>query len=261
MSSARSPSLAVKTHLLGKRVCLFQPAHGFRVAIDTVILAAAVPAVKGDWVLDVGSGNGAAALCLGARVRGVKVRGLECQSDLVALARESASINGLDDDIDFFTGNLLSPPGKIIKLKYDHVLANPPYYKANSGQLPKTAAKALATVEGDASLIDWLRFCCNMVGPKGTVTLVHRRDRLDEILNYLVEISGQISIMPLIPRVGIDPKRILVQVTKDRSGPISWVPGLILHGPGRAFSAKTEDILRNARPLFLSGSKIDDDFK
>ena len=261
MNKARGPSLVVKTYLLGKRVSLFQPVDGFRVAIDTVILAAAVPAVEGDWVLDVGSGNGAAALCLGTRVRGVKVRGLECQGDLVALARDSASMNGLDDKIDFFTGNLLNPPGSIMKVKYDHVLANPPYIKANSGQAPKIAAKALATVEGDANLIDWLNFCFNMVSSRGTVTIVHRRDRLDEILNYLVEISGQITIMPLIPRIGIDPKRVLVQVTKGCRGPISWVPGLVLHGPAGAYSAKTEEILRNARQLFLSGSKIDDDFR
>ncbi len=42
--------------LLGGRVRLYQPRHGYRVAIDPVFLAAAVPVVRGDRVLDVGRG-------------------------------------------------------------------------------------------------------------------------------------------------------------------------------------------------------------
>ena|GEM_PF-4880497 len=59
------------TDLLGGRVVCMQPVDGFRVAIDPVLLAAAVPAQAGERVLDAGTGTGAAALCLGARVDGV----------------------------------------------------------------------------------------------------------------------------------------------------------------------------------------------
>ena len=55
--------------LLGGRVILRQPTEGYRVAIDPVLLAAAIPAGPGDMVLDVGSGVGAAALCLAAPAR------------------------------------------------------------------------------------------------------------------------------------------------------------------------------------------------
>ena len=72
--------------LLGGRVILRQPAEGYRVAIDPVLLAAAVPAAAGDTVLDVGSGVGAAALCLAARAPDCRVYGVEIQRDLVRLA-------------------------------------------------------------------------------------------------------------------------------------------------------------------------------
>ena len=54
--------------LLDGRVTLLQPRKGYRVAIDPVLLAAAVPARLGDHVLDLGSGTGAASLCLAARL-------------------------------------------------------------------------------------------------------------------------------------------------------------------------------------------------
>ena len=64
--------------LLGGRVRFCQPVSGYRVAIDPVLLASAVPAVSGSRVLDLGTGVGAAALCLAARVA-------DCQIDAVEL--------------------------------------------------------------------------------------------------------------------------------------------------------------------------------
>ena len=55
-------------HLLNGRVALEQPRDGYRVAIDPVFLAAAVPAKSGNKILELGVGTGAAALCLLARI-------------------------------------------------------------------------------------------------------------------------------------------------------------------------------------------------
>ena len=60
---------------LGGRVRLRQPAEGYRVAVDPVLLAAAVPAGPGSRVLDLGCGVGAAALCLLTRVPEAEVTG------------------------------------------------------------------------------------------------------------------------------------------------------------------------------------------
>ena len=70
-----------------------QPRHGYRVAIDPVLLAAAVPYDR-DRILDLGSGTGAASLCLAARLQDVQT-GLELQGELVDLARKSADYSGL----------------------------------------------------------------------------------------------------------------------------------------------------------------------
>ena len=61
---------ATEDRLLGGKVRLRQPRDGYRAAIDPVLLAASVPAKPGERVLDLGTGAGAAALCLMARVEG-----------------------------------------------------------------------------------------------------------------------------------------------------------------------------------------------
>ena len=253
--SAGKPLLpATKINLLGNRVQLYQPVEGFRVSIDAVLLAAAVPAVNGDQALDVGSGTGAAAFCLGARVAGVRVHGLELQNDLVSIARTSAFLNGGRNKIEFFIGDLLAPPNNIRQNFYNHILANPPYLKAKSGQVPSNPSKALATIEGNASLSDWLDFCFIKLVRKGTFTVVHRYDRLTEILDHFRQYHGRIAVKPLITKVGNDPKRVLVQVTKGISGPILRLPSLVLHEKTGEYTLAAEAILRHAKQLVMSES-------
>ena len=81
--------------LLGGRVQLAQPLGGYRVAVDPVLLAAAVPARAGELAADFGAGSGAVGLCLAARVQGCRVVGLEREPDLAALTRANASDMGL----------------------------------------------------------------------------------------------------------------------------------------------------------------------
>ena len=55
---------------LGGRLRLLQPAQGYRAGVDPVLLAASVPAMLGQRVLELGCGVGAALLCLGRRGTG-----------------------------------------------------------------------------------------------------------------------------------------------------------------------------------------------
>lgn len=63
--------------LLSGKVRLRQPRHGYRAAVNSVVLAAAVATQPGQRVLELGCGAGAALLCLAARIPGLALTGIE----------------------------------------------------------------------------------------------------------------------------------------------------------------------------------------
>ncbi len=112
--------------LLGGRVRLRQPLDGYRVAIDPVLLAAAVPAAR-KTVLDIGCGIGAASLCLAARVPGCRIAGIERERELARLARDNIAANDLAARRSVIAGDLLHRPAALEPGSFTHVMANPPF--------------------------------------------------------------------------------------------------------------------------------------
>jgi tRNA1(Val) A37 N6-methylase TrmN6 len=237
--------------LLGGRVVLRQPVQGFRAAIDPVLLAASIPVEAGRRVLELGTGTGAAALCLARRVPGVEVAGLDRQADLVALAAENATLNGLGGQVSFLAGDVLAPPACLVPGSFDQVMANPPYLAPGSATLPPDPARALAVVEGDADLAAWLDCALRLVRPRGAITVIHRADRLDALLALLFDRAGEIVVFPLWPGEGKPAKRVLVRARRGVETPLRLASGLMLHGPDGKFTAAADAVLRDAAALAL----------
>lgn len=244
--------------VLDGRVRIRQPASGYRAAIDPVMLAAAVPARPGESVLDVGCGVGTAALCLAARLPEVQVRGVDVQRDLVVLANASAADNGLAGRVEFTVGDLLSPPSPLAGGLFDHVMANPPFVAAGRGNRPSDHGKAMAAFEGEARLEDWVRFCLRMVRPKGSVTVIHRADRLDELLIAMAAGLGELVVFPLWPGGVPDrdggpkpAKRVIVRGRKGVATPLRLLPGLVLHTEEGLYTAAADRVLRGGGALAL----------
>lgn len=237
--------------LLGGRVLLKQPRTGYRAAIDPVFLAAAVPAGPGDLVLDVGAGAGAAALCLARRVTGCNVRGIEVQRELVRLATENIIANALNGRVEVMIGDLLHPPPRLAPGAFAHVMANPPYLAEGAATAPPDPGKARANLEGEAALVDWVRFAVAMVRPKGSVTFIHRADRLDALLSALAGKVGDIAVFPLWPGVGKPASRIVVRGRKGVASPTRLLPGLVLHETDGRYTPAADAVLREGAGLVL----------
>ncbi len=241
---------------LGGRLRLVQPKQGYRAATDPVFLAAAVAAGAGERVLDLGCGAGAALLCLGARVDGLELHGLDVQPDYLALARQNGDLNGIA--LTLHGGDVATMPGALRQLAFDHVMMNPPYHRPGDAPSP-VAGRAIAHREGGAVLADWIGAGIARLRPKGWLTLIHRAERLPEILRALDGPAGAIAVKPLVARADRDAGRVVVQARKGARAPFRLFAPLILHeGPehlrdGDDFSAEATAILRGGGALNMDG--------
>lgn len=244
MSDAILPAGQTEDAFLGGGIRLRQPADGYRAAIDPVFLAASVAAGPGETVLDAGAGHGAAAICLAHRVDGCRVTGIELQPGLVRLANDNARLNGLEKSVQIMVGDLARPLPRMSAGAFDHVMSNPPFLEAARADISPDPGSAAANVEGDASLADWIAFMLRMVRTKGSVTLIQRADRLDEILSLLRGPAGEIVVFPLWPKNGVAAKRIVVRARKGVRTPMSMAAGLVLHEDDGAYTPEADAVLR-----------------
>jgi tRNA1(Val) A37 N6-methylase TrmN6 len=230
--------------LLGGRVRLLQPARGYRVAIDAVLLAAAVDAAPGQRILDLGAGVGAVGLCLAARLAGCSVVGIELQDALAQLGERNANLNGMADRVRTVVHDLAMPlPADLGR--FDHVVTNPPYLAAAVADPSPDPSKALATVESSADLASWLAVATTASKTAGTLLIIHRSDRLDEIVSRLGGLGwGDVVVKRLLPAA-----RVLVRARRAERPMRCDAPPLILHRPDGQYTDEAEAILRHAGSL------------
>jgi tRNA1(Val) A37 N6-methylase TrmN6 len=230
--------------LLGGRVRVLQPARGYRVAIDAVLLAAAIDAAPGARVLDLGAGVGAVGLSLAARLPGCTVVGVELQPALARLAERNAVLNGMNERVRTIVHDLAQPLPPDLG-SFDWVATNPPYLAAAVADPSPDRSKALATVESSADLARWLAMATGAAKPAGTLLVIHRSDRLEEIVGHLARLGwGDIAVKRLPPAA-----RVLVRARRAAMPVRREAPPLVLHRPDGGYTDEAEAILRHAAPL------------
>lgn len=227
---------------LDGRVVVRQPVDGFRAGLDAVTLAAAVPARPGEEVLELGSGAGTASLCVAARVADCAIKGVEIDGALVVLANQNAQSNRAS--AQFFRADVFDLPAEL-KREFAHVFCNPPFHEGEAS--PDLARDRALRDEG--ALGAWLEVGIKRTASGGTFTAILRADRLGEALARLP--ARGISILPLWPRQGVPPKRVIVQVAKGSGAPLELLPGLVLHEADGHYSAAADAVLRQGEALKL----------
>lgn len=247
-----SPDGLSRDAFLGGRLRLWQPVSGYRAGVDPVLLAAAVPARTGEHVLDLGCGAGAAMLCLAARVPGLVLAGVERQADYAELARRNAMDAG--HEVEIAEACLTRLPPMLTARSFDHVIANPPYFRAAARAAAPDPGRAAARGE-ETPLATWVEIAARRLRPRGYLHLIQRAERLPELLSVAGARLGSLEVLPLAARDGRAPDLVILRARKGGRAPFRLHAPLILHEgavhlrDGDSYRPWAQAVLRDAAPL------------
>lgn len=237
---------------LGGRLRVLQPARGYRAGMDPVLLAAAVPAHPGQSVLELGCGVGTGVLCLGARVSGLHLAGVEVQAAYVGLARLNAARNGAE--IAIHHADITELPASLKAQNFDHVLANPPFFQRASSHPSQDVGRETGRGE-TLALARWVEVAAKRLKPGGRATFIQRAERLPELLTACTGRLGSLEVLPLLPRQGRAARLVLLRGRKGGGAAFCLHAGVVLHRgerhlrDGDDYSPLISDVLRNGAAL------------
>jgi len=238
------------------RIQVLQPKNGYRAAIDPVFLAAALDVPKhGSRLLDAGCGAGVASLCAASLVQALpkgkcnaaSFSGIDIDRDMLDLASKSVSLNALDaGDISMQVSrtDIAEPASWPTAGCWDQVFSNPPYLEADRASGKARPRVDTANMETTVRLSEWITFMDIMVKPKGRLVLIHRADRLSEIVSIFRDKGiGSIDVFPLWPKDGVAAKRVIVRGRKGVRSADRMLPGMVLHDSEGSYTAQAAAVL------------------
>ncbi len=238
--------------LLNGRIRLRQPERGYRAGLDAALLAAACDARPGQRVIEAGCGGGGALLAAAARRRGASFIGVERDPKAARLARENIALNGLEAHVAVVEGDVAVRFSVLELDPFDAAFANPPFFD-DPDSLRGPAPERRAAWMADDGLEAWVGFLSKAVKEGGSITIIHRADRLADLLALLGAKAGSIQIRPIQPFADAPAKRVLVRAIKTGKAPLKLLPALVVHDRGgEKHRPEVEAILRGEADLAWS---------
>lgn len=235
--------------LLGGRVRLRQPARGYRAGMDAALLAAAVSARHGERVLEAGCGAGAVLMQIAARCPDTRLLGVERDVIAAGLASENAVLNGVEGRVEVRSGDIAAGFKALDQSPFDWAISNPPFFDDEAALRAPSPGKRGAWIADDG-LAAWTDFLVRGVRDGGKVVIIHRADRLGDLLGHLRQRCGSFAIRPVQPFADQPAKRVLIQAVRGGRAPLQLLPALVLHDrSGAKHTAETEAILRGDADL------------
>lgn len=238
-----------RDRLLGGRIEIDQPARGYRAGMDAALLAAACGALPQERVLEAGCGVGGALLTAAARRPGARFVGIERDEAMAGLARANAAANSMAERVEILTGEVEAGFKALGLSPFDHAFSNPPFFD-DPAALRAPAPGKVGAWMADSGLGAWTGFLLKAVREGGTITLIHRADRLADILALLAPKAGSFRIRGIQPFADEPAKRVMVRAIKTGKAPLVLLPPLVLHPrDGGKHTPEVEAILRGEAAL------------
>lgn len=206
---------------------IYQAKNLFKFSIDSILLAEFVDIRwNSDLIVDFCTGNAAVPLILSTKYKS-QIIGFEIQKQVSTLAYNSVLLNNLEKQIKIINDNLSTALEYILPETVDAITCNPPYFKINEGSyLNEDEEKRIARHEVATNLEQIVMTAKYLLKNRAPLYLVHRPDRLIEIINILNKYKFSIKKIQLVYS-SFDKPAVMVLIKATKNG----ADGVIINPP------------------------------
>ncbi|MBR2703865.1 MAG: tRNA1(Val) (adenine(37)-N6)-methyltransferase [Clostridia bacterium] len=222
---------------------IIQKNDGFCYGIDSVLLSDFAKGLKNNSnVIDLGTGTGILGFLLIAKTKVNKITGVEIQQEIADMANRSIIMNKLEDKFEIINCNIKELESKLKIDSYDVVITNPPYKKMNSGKINENETKLISRHEVKASLEDFIKTSFKMLKDKGTIYMVHRAERLVDIMYEMRKNKMEPKRMRFVySNQSSESKLVMIEAVKNGKSSIKIEEPLYVYNEDGSY---TDEILR-----------------
>lgn len=226
-----------------KGLKIIQNKNGFCFGIDSILLTDFAKEIKeNSTIIDLGTGTGILGILLSKKVNPLKIVGIEIQKEVYEMAKRSISLNNLEDKFKIINSNIKDIQDKLPINTFDVVVTNPPYKKKGTGITNENDKKLVSRHEITASLEDFILTSYKLLKDKGSLYMVHRPDRLADIIEILRKYKIEPKKIRLVyPKKEKEANLILIKATKNAKPFLKIEPPLYVYKENGEY---TDEILK-----------------
>ncbi len=214
---------------------IIQNPEKFCFGCDAVLLSDFAKVNKNEIALDLGTGTGIIPILLTAKTEGKFFYGLEIQEDCVEMANRSIRLNNLTEKAEIIFGDIKNADCLFKKSSFDVITSNPPYIKSDSGLKNDFESKTIARHEVLCNLEDIISNASKLLKTNGRFYLIHRPQRLSEIIVTLAKYNLQPKLMRFVhPKIDKEPTMVLIEAVRNGKPNLKVLKPLIMYdGDGK----------------------------
>lgn len=200
---------------------IYQYEDKFKFSLDSILLAEFVELKNNTrTIVDFCTGNAPVPLILSTKTN-ARIYGFELQEKIYQLAKMSVRENKLESQINIIHANLTDSLEYILPESVDAVTCNPPYFKyeKNKSLINEDEEKAIARHEIAMNLEDLMTAAKYILKNKAPLYLVHRCDRLEEILDCLNKYNFKVKKIQFV-YASYKKEAIMVLIKATKNGKV-----------------------------------------
>lgn len=230
--------------LFGGKIRVVQEKDGYRFSIDAILLAAFVWLRKGERVIDLGTGVGVIPLILSKRGEGAEeIVGVEIQGRLAELAKRNIIMNGLEEFITIYQGDIKGLHDTFPPSSFDVVVTNPPYYRVSSGRINPRSQKAIARHEVTCNIDDILQVARYLLKRDGRIFVIFPAQRAITLLDSLRSATLEPKRLRWVhSREGEEAKFILAEAHKGGGEGVEVLPPFFVYSVNGSYTPEMETL-------------------